>query len=149
MRSKIILSTLLIGLALFSFKSPESNKHDMKLNEEQTADGVQLYQQNHEQFTYFIGSIGFVSIDKVELNNGKLTAIYSYKQGNEIRNVVSVLDLDSDGVYKGTCTTKVKGETLFAVNTWLTFNNDGTAKGNWSWSGSPTTEDAIVTITKS
>lgn len=112
-------------------------------------DGAKNYQKNYNQFKYYIESIGTVTIDNVELNNGELTALYSYKQGNEVRNVVSALKLDKDGIYKGTCTTKVNGKVLFAVNTWLTFYENGTATGNWSWSGNPSKNDPIVTISKS
>ncbi|WP_109831115.1 hypothetical protein [Reichenbachiella versicolor] len=113
-----------------------------------TMDGAQLYQKNYKQFNYYIETIGSVSIDKVELKDKKLTAIYSYEQGSEHRNVVSELHQDKDGIYKGKCTTKVNGKILLAVNTWLRFNEDGSANGNWSWSGAPSKNDPVVTISK-
>ena len=111
-------------------------------------DGAAVYRDNFKQFNYYIGSIGNVSIDNVELEQGKLTAIYSYMQGSEKRHVVSALTLDNDGIYKGTCTTKVNGKVLLAVNTWLSFADDGTASGNWSWSGKPTEKDEVVEVTR-
>lgn len=139
---------MLMGLVLYSFTKPnsEKQKNSMIVKTESKTNGAILYQKNHKKYTYYIETIGTVSIDNVALNDKKLTAIYSYNLGNEHRNVVSELNLDKDGVYKGTCTTKVNGKILLAVNTWLTFNEDGTAKGNWSWSGAPSNNDPIVTI---
>lgn len=147
-KEKKSIVIMLIGLAFFSFKEPHSETKTNNMIKEKI-DGAKHYQGNHKKFKYYIETIGTVSIDNVELNNGKLTALYSYKQGSEVRNVVSVLNLDSDGVYKGTCTTKVNGKVLLAVNTWLTFMEDGTATGNWSWSGKPSKNDPIVEISKS
>lgn len=146
----IISSTMLVGLSALSFKKSKSktNMNSMVEQQVKSEEGAQNYQKNYKQFTYYIESIGMVSIDKVELDKLKLTAHYSYKLANEVRHVVSVLTMDDDGIYKGTCTTKVKGEIIFAVNTWLTFTKDGTALGNWSWSGTPTKNDPIVTISK-
>ena len=138
---------MLMGLALYSFTKPNSEiNNNMEVKTEKKVDGAIQYQKAHKQFKYYIETIGTVSIDNVELNNGKLTALYSYKQGSQTRNVVSELNLDKDGIYKGTCTTKVNGKVLFAVNTWLTFSENGTAKGNWSWSGAPSKNDPTVTI---
>lgn len=140
---------MLMGFALYSFKKPNLEIKTESMITTEKVDGAKNYQKNHNQFKYYIESIGTVSIDNVELNNGELTALYSYKLGNEVRNVVSALKLDKDGIYKGTCTTKVSGKVLFAVNTWLSFSENGTATGNWSWSGNPTKNDPIVTISKS
>lgn len=132
---------------LFSFTKPPIKKTTTsKIEVESTIDGAYIYEKNFNQFTYYIETIGVVKIDKVTLRNRELTARYSYQQGNEIRNVASTLVLDNDGIYKGHCTTKVGNKTLFSVNTWLIFSNDGTAIGNWSWSGKPTKTDPRVTI---
>lgn len=148
MKIKKTVIIMLMGLVLYSFAKPnsEKQKNSMTVKTENKTNGAILYQKNYKQFTYYIETIGTVSIDNVALNDKKLTAIYSYKLGSEHRNVVSELNLDKDGIYKGTCTTKVNGEILLAVNTWLTFNEDGTATGNWSWSGTPSKNDPIVTI---
>lgn len=145
-----MLLPILIGYAFLSFPASQSQKNVTSMIEQQVkiSGGANLYQKNHKQFKYFIESIGMVSIDNVELNENTLTAIYSYKLGNEVRHVVSELIQDNDGIYKGVCTTKVNGKVLFAVNTWLTFANDGTAIGNWSWSGAPSNNDPIVQISK-
>ena len=150
-KNKKLIVLMVTGLAFFSFTNPKSEirENNMTLKTEKKADGAMYYQKNHNQFKYYIETIGTVSIDNVELKNGKLTALYSYKQGSETRNVVSVLNLDNDGVYKGTCTTKVNGKVLLAVNTWLIFMEDGTASGNWSWSDNPSKNDPIVKISKS
>ena len=139
---------MLMGFALFSFKKPnsETQKNNMSVKTENKTNGAILYQKNHKNYTYYIETIGTVSIDNVELKDKKLTALYSYNLGGEHRNVVSELNLDKDGIYKGTCTTKVNGKIVIVVNTWLTFNQDGTAKGNWSWSDNPSKNDPIVTI---
>lgn len=149
-KNRKTIPIMLMGIAFFSFTTPNSKttRNNMKVKTENKTDGAMRYQKNYKQFAYYIETIGIVSIDNVELNNKKLTALYSYKQGSEHRNVVSELILDKDGIYKGTCTTKVNGIVLLAVNTWLTFNEDGTATGNWSWSGSPTKNDVVVTISK-
>lgn len=147
MKTTVIIMTM--GLSLCSFLKPNSETkttNSMTVKTENKTNGAMLYQKNYKQFTYYIETIGTVSIDNVELINGELTALYSYKLGNEVRNVVSVLKLDKDGIYKGTCTTKVNGKVLLAVNTWLNFSENGTASGNWSWSGNPSKNDAIVTI---
>ncbi len=145
MKTKTIL-ILLISAVLVAFKMPKtSTKNDNMIT---TINGAMRYQKNHKKFNYYIETIGTVSIDNVELNNKKLTAIYSYKHGSEHRNVVSELNQDKDGIYKGKCTTKVNGKVLLAVNTWLTFNQDGSANGNWSWSGTPSNNDPIITISK-
>lgn len=120
----------------------------MEVLTDKTTSGARYYQKNYTDFKYYIETIGTVTIDKITLNNNELKAIYSYKQGNQIRNVISLLKLDIDGIYKGTCTTKVNNETLFSVNTWLLFNKNGTALGNWSWSGTPTKKDPIIKISK-
>ncbi len=112
-------------------------------------DGAFVYQQGFRQFSYFIETIGTVSIDEVSLDGNVLTAIYSYRLGSETRNVVSRLVRDKDDIYKGTCTTTVGKHVLFAVNTWLIFKSDGTGQGNWSWSGAPSKTDPIVRISKS
>lgn len=151
MKTKSLLSGILIYLVFSSFTKANSEleiKNTLTKTEKKSG-GAAYYQKNYKQFKYYIGSIGFVSIDNVELDNGKLTAVYSYKHGAVIRNVVSILNLDSDGIYKGTCTTKVDGQILFVVNTYLTFSEDGTAIGNWSWTNSPTTNDPIVKVSKS
>lgn len=131
-----------------AFSHSPINPRLMPIQEATIIDGASVYQQNFTQFQYYIESIGTVSIDAVSLESGTLTAIYSYQQGSEIRNVLSVLTVDSDGMYTGTCTTKVKGKVLFAVNTSLSFQEDGTAIGNWSWSGTPSSQDPIVNISK-
>ncbi len=120
----------------------------MEVLTDKTTNGARHYQKNYTDFNYYIETIGTVTIDEVTLNNNELKAIYSYKQGNQIRNVISLLKLDTDGFYKGTCTTKVNNKTLFSVNTWLRFNKNGTASGNWSWSGTPTNNDPIIKISK-
>jgi hypothetical protein len=139
---------MLIGFTFLSFTKSNPPTNNLTIKTKNKTDGAMNYQKNFKQFAYYIETIGTVSIDNVELNNKKLTAIYSYQQGGEHRNVVSELDQDNDGIYKGTCTTKVNGKVLLAVNTWLTFNDDGTAVGNWSWSGAPSKNDPIVTISK-
>lgn len=143
----LMLCPILIGHAVFSFSASKSQKNMIE-QQVKTNGGASLYEKDYKQFKYYIETIGTVSIDNVELNDGILTAIYSYKQGNEVRHVVSELTVDGDGIYKGTCTTKVNGKILFAVNTSLTFAEDGTASGNWSWSGAPSKNDPIVKISK-
>jgi hypothetical protein len=140
--------TIIVAITFFSFTDFNSiiQQDNMITKTEAKTNGVHLYKENFKQFNYYIETIGTVSIDKVELFDNKLRALYSYKQGSEIRNVVSDLILDNDGIFKGTCTTDINGKILFAVNTWLTFSNDGTAKGNWSWSGAPSKNDPIVKI---
>ncbi|MEO9513959.1 MAG: hypothetical protein ABJN84_02385 [Flavobacteriaceae bacterium] len=144
-----LLVLMLISTALSSFTEPNLKLTAESMITSEQVDGARIYQNSHNQFKYYIASIGTVSIDNVELNNDELLAFYSYKLGKEVRNVVSALKLDEDGIYKGTCTTKVNGKVLFAVNTWLTFSEDGTATGNWCWSGNPSKNDPIVTISKS
>ncbi|WP_075343483.1 hypothetical protein [Tenacibaculum agarivorans] len=145
MKNKITLVIILIGLTFFSFTNPHPTpKNNMILNT--AIDGAVHYQKHFKQFNYYIETIGTVSIDRVALNNNQLTALYSYKNGNEIRDIISLLNKDKDGIYKGTCTTKVNGQFLFAVNTHLTFNDDGSATGNWNWHGTPSKNDPIVTI---
>lgn len=140
---------MLMSIALFSFTKNDSttkNNPTIMTKTIHLTDGAIHYQKNFEKFNYYIETIGDVSIDNVALDDGKLTALYTYSYGNEIRNVVSALTLDSDGIYKGTCTTIVNGKVLFAVNTWLTFSKNGTASGNWSWSGTPSKNNPIITI---
>jgi len=144
----LLCSTILMGLIFESFTTFKTDKKNMEIQAEKVTDGASIYQKNYTQFKYFIESIGMVTIDEVKLNNKKLTAIYSYKQGSENRNVVSELNQDKDGIYKGTCTTKVNGKVLFSVSTWLTFSEDGSATGNWSWSGTPSKNDPKVEISK-
>lgn len=146
----LIFCSILTGLVFLSCAKSKSqtNMNGMTDHKIQSAGGAGLYQKNHQQYKYYIETIGTVSIDQVKLNHGKLTAIYSYRQGSEERHVVSELQLDGDGIYKGTCTTKVNGKILFDVNTWLIFNEDGTALGNWSWSGAPSKNDPTVKISK-
>lgn len=147
-KNRVLL--VLLGISLVSFEMPESktNRNNMLVQIKNKADGALRYQKDFDKFSYFIETIGTVSIDEVKFINNKLTAIYSYNQGSEVRNVVSALNQDNDGIYKGTCTTKVNGKVLFKVNTWLTFSENGTATGNWSWSSNPTKNDPIVTISK-
>lgn len=140
--------SMILGLVFLSFSKSYSNDNIMETQLEEMVDGASIYQKNHDQFKYYIETIGMVTIDKVELNEQRLTAIYSYRQGSEVRHVVSELTQTHDGIYKGACTTKVNGQVLFAVNTWLTFRPDGSAIGNWSWSGAPSKNDPIVEITK-
>ena len=140
---------LLSGLVSWSNSTIKTDNKNMETQAEKVVDGARAYQKNYTQFKYFIETIGMVTIDEVKLNNEKLTAIYSYKLGNEVRHVVSELNQDKNGIYKGTCTTKVNGKILFSVNTWLTFSKNGTATGNWSWSGNPSKNDPVVTISKS
>ena len=149
MKTKKIVLIMCIGFALCSFQksNSEMQKNSRLVKKENKTNGAILYQKNYKKYTYYIETIGIVSIDNVELNDKKLTAIYSYEQSNEYRNVVSELHLDKDGIYKGTCTTKVNGKKLLAVNTWLTFSEDGTATGNWCWLGNPSKNDPIVKIT--
>lgn len=146
MKLKITVLILLICGISIAFTKPITKGNYMIIEKENKIDGALHYQKNFKQYTYYIETIGTVSIDKVELKNKELTAIYSYRQGHEIRNVVSALIQDKDGIYKGTCTTTVNKRPLFAVNTWLSFSENGTASGNWSWSGNPTKNDPIVTI---
>ncbi|OJJ22089.1 hypothetical protein BKI52_08605 [marine bacterium AO1-C] len=146
MNAKAWLMCGLVGPILLSFSKPSTH---MKTVMEKTIDGAIVYQKNYSHYKYYIETIGTVSIDQVSLEKRTLTATYSYQQGYETRQVVSSLLLDKDGIYKGTCTTKVNGKTLFAVNTHLTFKEDGTASGNWSWSGQPSHNHPIVTISKS
>lgn len=143
-----IAGSILFVLMLSIFSNSENKIQFMQKQDLKTTEGASVYQQGFKKFKYYIESIGTVSIDEVALKNENLTAIYSYKLGSETRHVVSALTLDSDNIYKGTCTTKVNGRVLFAVNTWLTFKADGTAIGNWSWSGSPSKNDPIVKISK-
>lgn len=147
-RKNIVI--VFMSLAFISFKMPRSEmrKNNMNIEKKQRIDGAKHYQKNYKKFKYYIETIGVVFINNVELKNGELTAFYSYKQGNEVRNVTSVLRLDNDGIYKGTCTTKVNGKVTITVNTWLTFTEDGTASGNWSWSGKPSNNDPKVKISK-
>lgn len=147
-RGLLVLSGMLLGLVFYAFSSSQNNKNTMITTTMNGLDGADVYQENFSTFRYYIETIGVVSIDEVHLEQGKLTALYSYRQGKKVRHVVSELDLDQDGIYKGTCTTKVDNKILFAVNTWLTFNDDGTAVGNWSWSGQPSKNDPIVKISK-
>jgi len=147
-KALFIASFLLLVLMFSAFSFSQNKNKSMQNQELKTIEGAAVYQQQFKKFKYYIETIGTVSIDEVALENGKLTAIYSYKQGGEVRHVVSALTLDNDNIYKGTCTTKVNGKILFAVNTWLTFSADGTASGNWSWSGIPSKNDPIVTISK-
>lgn len=144
----LVVYTILNGLFFMSFSSFKTNENNMETTVEKISDGAAVYEKHHSQFRYYIETVGEVNIDKVTLKDGHLTAIYSYRQGRQIRNVVSELIIDHDGIYKGTCTTKVDGSVLFAVNTWLNFNADGSAKGNWSWSGAPTQNDPVVEISK-
>lgn len=136
-------------VAVLSTSSMAKNKlQTMKIEKTTAMEGAAVYQQNFKQFEYYIGSIGTVSIDAVALEEGVLTAVYSYQEGPTTRDVLSSLTLDDDGIYKGTCTTKVNGKELFSVNTWLSFSEDGTARGNWSWAGTPSTNDPIVKLSK-
>lgn len=144
----LLCCSIVIGLLCLSFSKSKTNESNMKTRVEKEVDGASIYQKNFTQFEYYIETIGVVTIDNVELNKGKLTAIYSYNQGRELRHVVSVLSKDDDCIYKGTCTTTVNGKVLFAVKTWLTFSKDGMAIGNWSWSGAPSKKDPIVKISK-
>ncbi|WP_298424433.1 hypothetical protein [uncultured Kordia sp.] len=142
---------ILVAFILLSFIKPNFliPKMSMIIKTEQQKDGAKKYQKDYQSYNYYIETIGTVSIDKVMLSNGKLTAIYSYKQAGEIRNVISELKVSTDNIYKGTCTTTVNGRELFSVTTWLTFNEDGSAIGHWNWSGNPTKNDPIVKISKS
>lgn len=148
LKLKHIISLATLILILSSFSNSSVKSLIMQTKKVQVINGAIAYQQNFKNYSYYIETIGTVSIDNVELKGGKLTAIYSYKSGNETRHVVSTLSLDKDNIYKGTCTTKVNGNILFSVNTWLTFDADGTATGNWSWSGAPAKNDPIVKISK-
>ena len=145
----LLTSSILIGF-IFSAYSNRKTKELKEMNNLQMkrTDGANTYQQKFNQYNYYIESIGRVTIDNVQLHEGVLTAHYSYKLGGEIRNVVSSLTLKNDGIYKGTCTTKANGKTLFAVTTWLTFSEDGTALGNWTWSGNPSKNNPVVKISK-
>jgi len=102
----------------------------MITKKEKQIDGAIQYQKNYKQFNYYIETIGTVSIDTVELKNDQLIALYSYKMGNEHRKVISKLNRDNNGIYKGTCTTTVHGKVIIIVNTSLTFSTNGTALGN-------------------
>lgn len=111
-------------------------------------DGAAIYQADFASYRYKIETIGVVSIDAVELDGARLRATYSYVESGRTRHVISDLTRDHDGIYKGTCTTRVSGEVLFRVATWLEFAEDGTASGNWSWSGRPRSSDPRVDITR-
>ena len=150
MQSKALYKVGFIQLffMITTFSCLQQKLEHMQSHSFEPMDGAAVYQQQFENFKYYIETIGTVTIDEVSLENEELTALYSYDQGSETRHVVSILHLSDDNIYKGTCTTKVDGKVLFSVNTWLTFNDDGTAIGNWSWSGAPSQNDPIVEISK-
>lgn len=134
----LLTSLVFVGATFLTFASIQSKV---------TAD-ASVYQQNFQKYNYFIETIGMVEIEKASLKNGKLINSYTYTQAGEVRHVESVLQQDKDGVFKGACTTTVNGKVKFAVNTWMTFAEDGTALGNWCWTGQPTSKDPIVKISK-
>lgn len=114
----------------------------------QAPTGARAYQRNFLNFNYFIEQVGVVTIEKVTLGDGVLTALYSYVEAGEHRSVRSVLKRGTDGLYRGKCSTNVKGRHRFSVQTSLRFSDDGTASGNWAWTGEPNRTDPAVTITK-
>lgn len=114
----------------------------------QNADGASAYQERFKELGFFVGTIGDVTVDTVTLQGNRLVIKYVYSQGQEIRHVTSELERVAPNLYKGHCTTISSGKVVFKVNTWIEFNEDGTAQGHWSWTGDPTSEDAVVMISK-
>ena len=149
MNALVCLGALGVGITLAAWFSgplePPPRSPRMQIV---APDGAAAYQANFESYRYEIETIGVVSIDAVELDGARLRATYSYVEGGRTRHVVSDLTRDRDGIYKGTCTTRVGGEVLFRVATWLEFAEDGTASGHWSWSGRPRASDPRVDITR-
>lgn len=110
--------------------------------------GALVFQRHFSSFHYDVETIGRVALKRVELNDDVLVIVYTYQYDGRQRMVESRLQQVAHDEFEGTCTTTEHNAFVLRVNTKITFRQDGTALGNWSWQGQPKPHDAFVRITK-
>jgi hypothetical protein len=95
--------------------------------------------KNKDQYYWYFEGAGNATIEEVgKESDGAIYTQYLYYSGNERRTGKNVLTQTQEkNIYTGTWLTLGDNGNRYEGELKLTFNEDGTANGHWTWKGNP------------
>ena len=132
-----MLKFIIVGIVSLTMLGTLLSKNPYSNLATPTTKGENKFLNNLQQYAYYIEGVGAVNFKTATLKDGKLTTEYYYFSEGENRTGMSSHQLQENGKYVGNWKTTADNGNVYEGKSWLRFNKDGTASGEWTWKGMP------------